>query len=152
MDCGRGRAGVMQHDLAVVVLDEPQPGPYASLPKLNLTERLQKKMPLTLVGYGAIAGDRKRQPLQVFQRFVGEGELKNLGGRIDDFFIGLSGKKDVATPCFGDSGGPDLLPGTTTVVGLTSWANNVKTCLGKSFSYRLDTAESLAFIGQYLNP
>jgi secreted trypsin-like serine protease len=47
--------------------------------------------------------------------------------------------------CFGDSGGPQLLPGTDTVVAVTSFGLNSK-CKGLGFHYRVDTASSQAFL------
>jgi hypothetical protein len=47
--------------------------------------------------------------------------------------------------CFGDSGGPDLLSGTSTVLAVNSFvANDV--CSGNAYSYRADTAEALGWI------
>ena len=51
--------------------------------------------------------------------------------------------------CFGDSGGPILLGDSDVVVGISSFVNNAN-CAGNAFAYRLDTAESLAFLAPYL--
>src|SRR5919202_1807816 len=48
-DCGRG--GSPENDLAVIVLDTPQPGPYASLPQLGAADALGNSSSVTLVGY-----------------------------------------------------------------------------------------------------
>ena len=45
--------------------------------------------------------------------------------------------------CFGDSGGPILLGDT--ILGVNSFVNN-DNCAGVTYSYRIDTAEALAFI------
>ena len=52
--------------------------------------------------------------------------------------------------CFGDSGGPVLLGDSDIVVGIASFVLNGN-CTGNAFAYRLDTAESLAFLGPYLS-
>jgi hypothetical protein len=146
--CAPGTAGVEVHDLAVVILTTAQPGPYASLPTLNLAESLRRHALVTIVGYGAVGFDgkgKKAAPIELHQRYAGDAELGNAGGKIADSFITLSGHGSNATPCFGDSGGPDLLAGTSTMIGITSWGKG-NTCNGASFSYRVDTQDSLSFI------
>jgi secreted trypsin-like serine protease len=146
--CGKGTAGVAAHDLAVVILDAPAPGPYASLPSVNLVDALPKHAAVTVVGFGVQGFDgkgKKAQPVDLHQRYAGDAELANPGGKMADAFVKLSGKGSSAAPCFGDSGGPDLLPGTDTMVGVTSWGKG-DTCDKASYSYRVDTQASLDFI------
>lgn len=47
--------------------------------------------------------------------------------------------------CFGDSGGPNLLGGTNIVLAVNSFVANA-ICSGNTYSYRVDTAEALAWI------
>ena len=47
--------------------------------------------------------------------------------------------------CFGDSGGPDLLPGTNVVLGVNSFVND-GVCAGVTYSARVDTPAVLAWI------
>jgi hypothetical protein len=47
--------------------------------------------------------------------------------------------------CFGDSGGPDLLGGTNTVLAVNSYVTNVN-CSGVGYSARVDIPEVLAWI------
>jgi secreted trypsin-like serine protease len=47
--------------------------------------------------------------------------------------------------CFGDSGGPVLHGGSSTIVAVTSFALNGN-CRGVDFAYRTDTAAVLAWI------
>ena len=47
--------------------------------------------------------------------------------------------------CFGDSGGPDLLAGTHTILGVNSFNTN-DLCSGVSYSYRVDTPAALNWI------
>jgi hypothetical protein len=49
--------------------------------------------------------------------------------------------------CFGDSGGPQYLPGTSTVVSVTSGGNPV--CNGKATATRLDSASARGFLSSY---
>jgi hypothetical protein len=146
--CTSGKNGVEAHDLAVVILATPQPGPYAGLPAPNLLDSLPAHAAVTIVGYGVQGFDgsgKKAAPVDLLERYSGAGELATTGGKLGDSFVKLSGSGGNATPCFGDSGGPDLLAGTSTIVGLTSWGKG-NTCGGASFSYRLDTPEALGFI------
>ena len=52
--------------------------------------------------------------------------------------------------CYGDSGGPDLLTGTDTVLALHSY-NVSYNCVGVSHSTRIDTPEALEFINSFMD-
>ena len=47
--------------------------------------------------------------------------------------------------CFGDSGGPDLVKGTTTVLAVNSYVTNVN-CSGVGYSERVDIPAVLSWI------
>ena len=51
--------------------------------------------------------------------------------------------------CFGDSGGPDLLGGTGTVLAVNSYVTNVN-CSGVGYSSRVDIPEVLDWINSFL--
>jgi hypothetical protein len=51
--------------------------------------------------------------------------------------------------CFGDSGGPDLLGGTNTVLGVNSYVTNVN-CSGVGYSARVDVPETLEWIYTFM--
>jgi hypothetical protein len=51
--------------------------------------------------------------------------------------------------CFGDSGGPDLLGGTNTVLAVNSYVTNVN-CSGVGYSARVDVPEVLEWIEGFL--
>jgi secreted trypsin-like serine protease len=142
------------HDLAVVVLDQAQPGPYATLAPLGAAANLGKKASLTLVGYGVAGfsnGGGKPVPFATFQRSYATLTLANAGTDVSAEFFKLastaSGNKPGA--CFGDSGGPDLLPGTNVAVGLTSYGSN-SICSGPSYAYRLDTRDAQSFVSRFV--
>jgi hypothetical protein len=50
--------------------------------------------------------------------------------------------------CFGDSGGPDLLAGTDTVLAVNSYVTNIN-CSGVGYSSRVDIQEILDWINGY---
>ena len=51
--------------------------------------------------------------------------------------------------CFGDSGGPDLLGGTSTVLGVNSYVTNWN-CAGVGYSQRIDIPEVLDWINSFM--
>ena len=50
--------------------------------------------------------------------------------------------------CFGDSGSPQFIPGTTTIVSTTTGGNG--NCNANNYNYRLDTPGAREFLGQFL--
>lgn len=56
---------------------------------------------------------------------------------------------DLGGLCFGDSGSPQFVPGTTMIVSTTSGGD--PNCRANNFNYRLDTERARSFLGQYLN-
>jgi hypothetical protein len=51
--------------------------------------------------------------------------------------------------CFGDSGGPDLLAGSDTVIGVNSYVTNFN-CSGVGYSSRVDTPEARSWIEGFM--
>jgi hypothetical protein len=51
--------------------------------------------------------------------------------------------------CYGDSGGPVLLGSSDVVVGINSFVTSNR-CAANAYAFRVDTPESLAFLGPYL--
>jgi len=52
--------------------------------------------------------------------------------------------------CMGDSGGPDLVSGSDTIVAVNSYSSENPNCNGNSYSDRLDTAEALGFVKPFV--
>lgn len=50
--------------------------------------------------------------------------------------------------CYGDSGGPQFLTGTTTIIAVTSRGDTA--CAAMSAGYRLDTPSARAFLKRYI--
>jgi hypothetical protein len=141
-------ASPANYDLGVVVLDTPQPGPYASLAGVGT---LTKKDTLDLVGYGlqdalppTITAERTR--------YAGQARVTNLvNTQTAGFNVQLSASPGTGgAVCYGDSGGPDFLAGTLQIAAVNSFVQS-KFCMGAAFSYRVDTADSRAFVDSFLH-
>ncbi len=52
--------------------------------------------------------------------------------------------------CFGDSGGPNLLGNTNTILAVISYGANIM-CPGIGYSNRIDTQYALEFINSFLD-
>jgi hypothetical protein len=146
LPCGHGLPGFDANDLAVVVLDgagAPQ-ARYAELPEVGLADTL-KHGQVDVVGYGvqSFAG---KQPDAFGTRQVATTKV-NGGGAMKDEFIKLLASPGI---CFGDSGGPNLLHGTDTIVAVTSFLSRNPHCNGVSYSERLDRPDALAFVVSFL--
>ena len=58
------------------------------------------------------------------------------------------GSNNTGGTCFGDSGGPIFLQGTTTIVAVTSFGIS-STCTGSTGGYRLDQPDDLAWLATF---
>jgi secreted trypsin-like serine protease len=146
-------AGGPTHDLAVVVLDALAPRPrYAQLPSSGLVETLANKTAVDLVGYGVedfVNGSGPQAPARPSGlRMTAPAELHSASS--GDEFVKLSAhdKDGSGGACFGDSGGPNLLAGTDTLLAVNSFAGNA-VCNGLTHSYRLDTEAALTFLAEF---
>jgi hypothetical protein len=143
--CGHGLPNADTHDLAVVVIDGAgAPGPYAQLPALGTADRLPNHQVVDVVGYGATVLD-KGTPVSFGSRHVASTSLVSAGALAPEFLKLLGSPGD----CLGDSGGPVLLGGTDTVLGLASFGHSNPNCNGVTFAERLDTAVAQAFIASF---
>jgi len=149
--CGHGLPGADAHDVAVVVLNSPRnPGAFAALPSAGLVDTLLSNTPVEIVGYGVqgfIHGGGKPQQLFLFTRFFAPSLLIDSNDRLSGEFIKLTanparGKGGI---CFGDSGGPDLLEGSHTVLAVNTFVLNTN-CAGVTYSQRVDLPDILSFI------
>ena len=99
--------------------------------------------------YGKI---NRRAPAEAdIQRYFGTASLVNTHNQLTDgYSVQLTAAPGTGgSLCFGDSGGPVFLAGTTSIVAVNSFVLNLQ-CMGSGFSYRTDTADSLAFVDQFL--
>jgi hypothetical protein len=154
---GPGAPRFITHDVGVIVLTEPVPvevvGEYAQLPTQGLVDTLKMKTEVWQVGYGAQYQTRGGGP-PVWSgrrvRLIAPALLIASNDVFSEEFMKLTANPAQCKggTCFGDSGGPNLLAGTDTVLAVTSWGTNGN-CAGVSYAFRVDTADSLDFIHQY---
>lgn len=157
---GNGLPAFSYRDVGVVVLDEPvYMDEMAELPTAGLVDTLKNKTSIDLVGYGvqeqimAYPGQPPRArwtgprvrlyaPSELVSgKFVHSAEYMRLA---------LNPGGGSGGTCFGDSGGPDLLGGTNTVLAVNSYVTNVN-CSGVGYSARVDIAEVLEWIEEFLD-
>lgn len=154
-------AAFFLYDVGVVVLDEAvDVGVYAELPALGILDTIRgplKQGALTAVGYG----------LQVINPVFVLGQRDRLAALLDILntegvfgvprgtSVAVSGSgvfgdgSDSGGTCFGDSGGPQFLTGTNTVVAVTSFGINGN-CAGTGGGYRIDQADDLGWLSTFL--
>jgi secreted trypsin-like serine protease len=144
LGCGPGLPGFDTNDVAVVVLDQPfLLNEYAELPTEGLVDTLPMGTEVTVVGYGVQEFTRGGGPPQrVFSmtRYFAPSKLIASKHKHSDEYIKLTanpaqGKGGV---CFGDSGGPNLLEGTSTILAINSYLTNYN-CTGVTYSKKLGT-------------
>jgi len=161
---GNGLPAFSYRDVGVVVLDEPVDlGGFVTLPEAGLVDTLKNKTDIDFVGYGVqyqaqIPGNQLPQPPPYFRwtglraRMYAPSEL--VSGKFvhsaEYMRLALNPGGGKGGTCFGDSGGPDLLGGTDTVLAVNSYVTNVN-CAGVGYSSRVDIPEILAWINTYLN-
>ncbi len=160
---GGGLPGFDYRDVGIVVLDESvDVGGFAQLPTAGLVDTLKNKAPVDVVGYGVkyqaqIPGNELPQPPPYYRwtgprtRYYAPSEMVSGNFVHSAEFIRLSMNPGGGTggTCFGDSGGPDLLGGTDTVLSVNSYVTNVN-CSGVGYSSRVDIPEVLAWINTFL--
>jgi hypothetical protein len=154
-------AAFFLYDLGVVVLDEPyELEEYGALPDLGVLDGIKgkdKKAALTAVGYGLqeinpnrYTGERVRllAPLDVLNTQGVFGVPKGTSVAVSGSGVGGDSSNSGGT-CFGDSGGPQFLADTNTVVAVTSFGLNGN-CAGVGGGYRVDQADDLDWLATFL--
>ncbi|MGO0576530.1 trypsin-like serine protease [Ornithinimicrobium panacihumi] len=166
-------AGFYLHDVGIVdevVLNEGTSfDAYGELPELGYWDAqlaLNKKFrdSFTTVGYGlqwatptrgnSPDNPNRRANEERWVKLQAGGELINNrqfnAGKGQDAYVVLTNNARTGGTCSGDSGGPTFIDGSNIVVAVTSFGVN-ETCAGTSGVYRIDTADDLAWIGQFVD-
>jgi hypothetical protein len=153
--CGPGLPGFDTRDVAVVELSAPRdPGAFAMLPLIGLVDTLPMKTPIDLVGYGVQGFERGGgQPVGIvtFVRFFAPSLLVKSNHVHSAEFVKLTANpgQGKGGTCFGDSGGPNILSGTDTVIAVNAYVTN-RNCAGVTYSNRIDIPDVLSFITSFL--
>ena len=156
---GNGLPAFSYRDVGVVVLNEPiVMTHYAQLPTAGLVDTLKNKTAVDFVGYGVQEQDMAYPGQPPRARWTGlrvrmyaPSELVS-GAFVHSaeyMRLALNPGGGSGGTCFGDSGGPDLLGGTRTVLAVNSYVTNVN-CSGVGYSARVDVPEVLAWINGFL--
>lgn len=148
---GNGLPAFSYRDVGVVVLDEPiHMDEYAELPFAGQVDTLRNKTDVDLVGYGVQEEHRGGgPPYWIGLRVRLYAPSKLVSGKFvhsaEYMRLSLNPGGGTGGTCFGDSGGPDLLGGTNTVLAVNSYVTNYN-CAGVGYSARVDIPEVLDWI------
>lgn len=155
---GHGLPGFSFGDVGIVVLSEPVPtsvvDEYAVLPTAGLVDTLGNKAAIDYVGYGVQVrlrggGTPVWSGLRVPLYAPGEIVSGNFVMSDDVIKTTLNPGGGSGGTCFGDSGGPDLLGGTDTVLAVNSYVTNYN-CTGVGYDTRVDVPARLAWIDTFM--
>src|SRR3954447_2680535 len=167
-----GLPGFDTHDVAIIVFTDGgcavpagRPGScgpispdetnwqHGVLPSQGLVDTLRNQTPVDLVGYGVrnyvrgggpcLGGPCKPGTGDAFTRYGGQANVFATNGVIGSEFLKLHANK--VGVCHGDSGGPDLVAGTSIILAVNSFGGG-QTCDSNTYSYRVDTQEALTWI------
>jgi hypothetical protein len=152
---GNGLPGFACRDVGIVVLDEVvDVGGMAVLPEAGLVDTLKNKTDIDFVGYGVTDEHRGGGPpfwMGLKNRLYAPSKL--VSGKFvhsaEFMRLSLNASQGKGGTCFGDSGGPDLLAGTDTVLAVNSYVTNYN-CAGVGYSGRVDIPEVLDWINGFL--
>ncbi|HET7009743.1 MAG TPA: hypothetical protein VFI11_03115 [Anaerolineales bacterium] len=162
--CGNGLPGFALRDVGVVTLDSPVVMPeYAELPQAGLVDTLENKTGVDFVGYGVqdqlqIPGSLLPKPPPFYRwaglrtRYYAPSELVSGNFVHSSEFIKLALNPGGGSGglCFGDSGGPDLLGSTDTVLAVNSYVTSYN-CTGVGYSSRVDIPDVLSWIQSFMD-
>jgi trypsin len=150
-----GKGGASDpHDLAVFVLSSPVGTQPAQLPTLNLLGTMKSQLPqqtFTTVGYGIARDTKKKGPNSFFydgaRRYAAQSFTS-----LQPAWLSLSMNPSTGDggTCFGDSGGPHFLGGTSSNLLVAITVTGDTACRASDKTYRLDTPSARAFIGTYV--
>jgi hypothetical protein len=151
--CGsKGLTDWITHDVGILILeDEVLLDEYAELPDAGFVDTLSMKEDVDIVGYGVQYHQRGGGYIDFGTRYSAQAQLIASNHILSDEFMRLTANpgKGKGGTCFGDSGGPILLAGTNTILGVCSWGTNGN-CAGVSYEQRIDLPDILDWIDDFL--
>lgn len=158
---GGGKKGLtdwITHDVGILILtEEVELDEYAELPSAGLVDTLRMKEDVDIVGYGVQIqvlyydgppyGPPSWDWIDFGYRYNSTSQLIASKHIMSDEFLRLTANpaKGKGGTTFGDSGGPILLAGTNTVLGVCSWGTNYN-CAGIGYQQRVDTTDILDWL------
>jgi hypothetical protein len=127
---------------------------YALLPEVGLIDTLENKTGVDFVGYGVQeqhhgGGPPSWEGLRVRLYAASELVSGEFVHSAEYMRLALNPGDGSGGQCFGDSGGPDLLGGTNTVLAVNSYVT-IYNCAGVGYSSRVDIPEILDWIQEFL--
>ena len=142
-------------DLAVVVLDAPVSASVtpAQLPTLGLLDNTaMREATFTPVGYGAVRDTKQggfKSLLDNFDRRYATQSFLSLQGKAW-LLLNMNPSTGSGGTCYGDSGGPHFLGGTSSnlIVSVTVTGDSV--CKATDKTYRLDTSSARGFLDDFV--
>ena len=139
------------HDAGVIVLDEAQDGPYATIAPEDYLQRYagrRNEHRFEVVGYGLKRAHPNKE-IDQDTRWKAEPKLNNLVSNPKFTYIQLSNNARTGGTCFGDSGGPTFdNTNSTLIVAVTSFGLSPN-CTGIGGAYRLDQPDDLEFLASF---
>ncbi len=164
--CANGLPGFARRDVGVVqFIATPGdiPTEHVSLPVAGTVDTLKNKTAIDYVGYGVtfqaqIPGSQLPQPPPFYRwdglgtRMFAQGETVSGNFKHSAEFMKLTMNAGGGSggTCFGDSGGPNLLGGTDTVLAVNSYTPN-SSCTGVAYSQRIDVPDVLTWVNSFVN-
>lgn len=151
------------NDVGVIVLSEPQPGPYGMLAPEGfvdelLVQRGTQDLGFTAVGYGLqnSQNSHSQRPVEDWDlaRWFGFQRLMQMDSAYTDGYnIQLTNNPGLGNgsggTCSGDSGGPIMHTATGYIVAVNSFGV-APYCKGNDYAYRVDIPNSINFLDTYL--
>jgi hypothetical protein len=149
VELAEGGLGEAYEDIDWVFGELPEEGALTAL----AARSGKRDVSFTVSGYG-VTWINPVQAVSFRERLMATATLTNLRSNLTDghnlAHSGNPGREKGGT-CFGDSGGPVFLSGTTTIMGVTSFGLSAQTCTGPGFAYRTDQPAVLDWIAQIMS-
>jgi secreted trypsin-like serine protease len=140
------------HDLAVVLLDHAAGVTPVRLPTAGLLGTMNLKgQTFTAVGYGTVRTGPTGGPNAFFFDSTRRYALQSFLS-LEPAWLNLSENPSTGSggTCYGDSGGPHFLGGTSSNLQVSLTVTGDTVCRATDKTYRLDTASARAFLGDYV--